>query len=234
MMDLIELKSIGYSKDGLTVLEDVSFTVPAGKIVTLIGPNGAGKTTLLKIVLGILAPTAGKVVKKSGLKIGYVPQKLNIPATIPLTVRRFMTLEKAYSDGDIAAALAQTGAEKLADRSIHPLSGGETQRVLLARALLQNPDVLVLDEPAQGLDPSGEEALYGLIERLNKERGCAVLMVSHDLYVVMAKTDKVVCLNRHVCCSGKPQDVAELTPYMTLYRHHHDHTHLPDGSICHD
>lgn len=233
-MDLIELNGIGYSKDGLTVLENVSFGVPAGKIVTLIGPNGAGKTTLLKIILGIVSPTAGKVVKKDGLTIGYVPQKLNIPTTVPLTVRRFMTMGNAVKESDLSNALALTGAESLIDRSMHPLSGGETQRVLLARALLRRPDLLVLDEPAQGLDPSGEEALYELISKLNAERGCAVLMVSHDLYVVMAKTDKVICLNRHICCSGKPQEVAGLGSYATLYSHRHDHTHLPDGSIRHD
>lgn len=233
-MDLIELNGIGYSKDGLTVLENVSFGVPAGKIVTLIGPNGAGKTTLLKIILGIVSPTAGKVVKKDGLTIGYVPQKLNIPTTVPLTVRRFMTMGNAVKESDLSNALALTGAESLIDRSMHPLSGGETQRVLLARALLRRPDLLVLDEPAQGLDPSGEEALYELISKLNTERGCTVLMVSHDLYVVMAKTDKVICLNRHICCSGKPREVAGLGSYATLYSHRHDHTHLPDGSIRHD
>ncbi len=228
-MNLLELKNIGYRTGGLTVLENISFAVPAGKIVTLIGPNGAGKTTLLKIVLGILPPTSGVLVKKSELKIGYVPQKLSVPATVPLTVRRFMALGHRSAKQDILAALKETDAESLADRSVHPLSGGETQRVLLARALMQQPDLLVLDEPAQGLDPASEESLYELISKLNKERGCAVLMVSHDLYVVMAKTDKVICLNRHICCSGKPQEIAGLTPYTTLYRH--DHTHLPDKGI---
>lgn len=231
-MNLLELKNIGYRTDGLTVLENISFNLPAGKIVTLIGPNGAGKTTLLKIVLGILSPTAGTLTKKDGLKIGYVPQKLSVPTTVPLTVRRFMALGHNAAESDILAALRETGAESLADRSVHPLSGGETQRVLLARALMQQPDLLVLDEPAQGLDPAGEESLYELISKLNKERGFAVLMVSHDLYVVMAKTDNVICLNRHICCSGKPQDVAGLTPYTTLYRHSHDHIHLPDGGIA--
>ena len=232
-MNLLELKNIGYRTGGLTVLENISFNLPAGKIVTLIGPNGAGKTTLLKIVLGILSPTAGTLTKKDGLKIGYVPQKLSVPTTVPLTVRRFMTLGHRAAEQDILAALRETGAESLVNRSVHPLSGGETQRILLARALMQRPDLLVLDEPAQGLDPAGEESLYELISKLNKERGFAVLMVSHDLYVVMAKTDNVICLNRHICCSGKPQDVADLTPYTSLYRHRHDHIHLPDGEIAH-
>lgn len=232
-MNLLELKNIGYRTGGLTVLENISFNLPAGKIVTLIGPNGAGKTTLLKIVLGILSPTAGTLTKKDGLKIGYVPQKLSVPTTVPLTVRRFMALGYRAAEQDILAALRETGAESLVNRSVHPLSGGETQRILLARALMQRPDLLVLDEPAQGLDPAGEESLYELISKLNKERGFAVLMVSHDLYVVMAKTDNVICLNRHICCSGKPQDVADLTPYTSLYRHRHDHIHLPDGEITH-
>lgn len=232
-MNLLELKNIGYRTGGLTVLENISFNLPAGKIVTLIGPNGAGKTTLLKIVLGILSPTAGTLTKKDGLKIGYVPQKLSVPTTVPLTVRRFMALGHRATEQDILAALRETGAESLVNRSVHPLSGGETQRILLARALMQRPDLLVLDEPAQGLDPAGEESLYELISKLNKERGFAVLMVSHDLYVVMAKTDNVICLNRHICCSGKPQDVADLTPYTSLYRHRHDHIHLPDGEIAH-
>ena len=232
-MNLLELKNIGYRTGGLTVLENISFNLPAGKIVTLIGPNGAGKTTLLKIVLGILSPTAGTLTKKDGLKIGYVPQKLSVPTTVPLTVRCFMALGHRAAEQDILAALRETGAESLVNRSVHPLSGGETQRILLARALMQRPDLLVLDEPAQGLDPAGEESLYELISKLNKERGFAVLMVSHDLYVVMAKTDNVICLNRHICCSGKPQDVADLTPYTSLYRHRHDHIHLPDGEIAH-
>lgn len=233
-MNLIELKHIRFDIGDLTVLDNVSMTVPGGRIVTLIGPNGAGKTTLLKIVLGILNPTGGEVVRKNGLKIGYVPQKLNLPTTMPLTVRRFMALGKLFSADAVREACAKTGVSDLIDREMHPLSGGETQRVLLARALLQNPDLLVLDEPAQGLDPAGEEALYELIAKLNKQRGCAVLMVSHDLHVVMAKTDNVICLNRHVCCSGKPQEIAALSPYTTLYRHSHDHTHLSDGRIVHD
>lgn len=231
-MNLIDIKGIGFASGGKTVLENVSFSIPAGRIVTLIGPNGAGKTTLLKIILGVLAPTSGEIVRAEGLKTGYMPQKLHLPATLPMTAGRFVTLGREKT-ADGRAVLAETEAEDLADRDMSLLSGGETQRVLLARALAGNPDLLVLDEPAQGLDPAGEETLYKLIDALNKRRGCAVLTVSHDLHVVMAKSDLVVCLNRHVCCSGKPEEVAPLSDYTTLYRHHHDHTHLPDGSVAH-
>lgn len=230
---VLHVEHITMQFGGVVAVNDLSMDIYPGEIVALIGPNGAGKTTLLKIVLGILSPTAGTLTKKDGLKIGYVPQKLSVPTTVPLTVRRFMALGHRAAEQDILAALRETGAEALVNRSVHPLSGGETQRILLARALMQRPDLLVLDEPAQGLDPAGEESLYELISKLNKERGFAVLMVSHDLYVVMAKTDNVICLNRHICCSGKPQDVADLTPYTSLYRHRHDHIHLPDGEIAH-
>ncbi len=230
-MTLIDIKGIGYAPEKRTVLENVSFSIPAGKIITLIGPNGAGKTTLLKIILGIVEPTSGTIERAEGLKIGYVPQKLHLSRTIPVTAGRFLTLGPGKSE-DVRSALAETGAEDLIDRDLSQLSGGETQRVLLARALIGNPDLLVLDEPDQGLDPVGEETLYRTIEELNKRRGCAVLTVSHDLHVVMARTDLVVCLNRHICCSGKPQEIAPLSDYTTLYRHHHDHKHLPDGSIA--
>ncbi|MBR1945208.1 MAG: metal ABC transporter ATP-binding protein [Alphaproteobacteria bacterium] len=239
---LIKLDNITVSFNEKTVIDNVSFEIFADQIVTLIGPNGAGKTTLLKTVLGIVRPDHGTVWKKSGLKIGYVPQKLNLSRSIPLTVARFLCLEKRYDHADLLHVLEETGADKLLSNSIHTLSGGEIQRVLLARTLLKQPELLVLDEPAQGLDPAGEEQFYALLSRLNKEKHCAILMVSHDLYIVMANTHRVLCLNHHICCSGSPDEIADSSDYRTLfgkgsplafYHHHHDHTHLPDGSICH-
>ena len=239
---LLGLKNISVSFNGKNVIKDVSFDLYPGKIVTLIGPNGAGKTTLLKIILGIVPPDEGSVWKKDGLKIGYVPQKLNLPKSIPLTVERFLCLEKPYPRSELLQALKETGAENLIDQSIHPLSGGEMQRVMLARTLIKQPDLLVLDEPAQGLDPTGEDRFYALLTRLNKTKGCSILMVSHDLHVVMATTDRVICLNHHICCSGAPDEIVESQDYhclfgesssLAFYHHHHDHTHLPDGSVCH-
>lgn len=239
---LVKLDDVTVSFNGKNVIQNVSFDLFSNQIVTLIGPNGAGKTTLLKLVLGILRPDKGSVRKKDGLTIGYVPQKLNLPNSIPLTVERFLCLEKKYDLNVLARALKETGAESLLLRDIHPLSGGEIQRVMLARALLKQPDLLVLDEPAQGLDPAGEEQLYSLLLELNRTKSCAILMVSHDLHVVMANTHRVLCLNHHICCSGAPNEIVGLPDYRTLfgkesslafYRHHHDHTHLPDGSIRH-
>lgn len=240
---LAVLKDAGLKIGGLTILDHISFSIPPGEIITLIGPNGAGKTSLLKIILGIIAPTQGTVEKKPGLTIGYVPQKLNVPISIPLTVERFLRLDGSYADNEMENALDEAGIPHLLTRSIHPLSGGETQRVMLARTLLKHPELLVLDEPAQGLDPAGEEQFYALLTELNKKRKCAILMVSHDLHFVMARTHQVICLNHHICCSGTPQDILETPdylkmfghtpPHMALYCHHHDHVHLPDGSISH-
>ena len=239
---LIRLDGISLAFNGRTVIDDVSFDILSDQIITLIGPNGAGKTTLLKIILGIVKPDRGTVTKKDGLKVGYVPQKLNLPRGIPLTVERFLCLDGDCDRSALIDALRETGAESLLKNSIHTLSGGETQRVLLARTLLKQPDLLVLDEPAQGLDPVGEEQFYTLLTRLNRTKHCSILMVSHDLYIVMAGTHRVLCLNHHICCSGSPAEVAELPDYqrlfgkespLALYRHHHDHKHLPDGSVCH-
>ena len=239
---LVKLNHVTLSFDKRTVINDISFDIFADQIVTLIGPNGAGKTTLLKLILGILRPDSGSVQKKDGLKIGYVPQKINLSSAIPLTVERFLCLGGEHTRDALIRALSLTGAEDLLSRDIHPLSGGEMQRVMLARALLKQPELLVMDEPAQGLDPVGEEQFYALLTRLNQVHHCAILMVSHDLHVVMANTHRVLCLNRHICCSGSPDEIADSPDYHTLfgkdsalalYRHHHDHTHLPDGSIRH-
>ena len=238
---LVRLNNVGVTLGGKTVLEDISFDIPAGRILTLIGPNGAGKTTLLKVILGVLSPDKGAVERKAGLKTGYVPQKTNLSRAMPVTVRRFLCLDRSYNDDELAGALNLTGLPpEFLDKSVHPLSGGETQRVMLARTLLKHPDLLILDEPAQGLDPVGEERFYALLDSLNQTEKCAIVMVSHDLHIVMAGSHRVLCVNRHICCSGAPDEIVSLPEYgrlygdrpaLAVYRHHHDHRHLPDGSV---
>ena len=240
---LIKLENICLSFNNATVLDNISFVVQPEQIVTLIGPNGAGKTTLLKVILGIFRPDSGNVWKKQGIKIGYVPQKLKLPQTIPLTVKRFLCLDNSYTDEELNDVLNQTGLpETILDRSIHPLSGGEMQRVMLTRTLLKRPDLLVLDEPVQGLDPLGEEQFYTLLNTLNRTKKCSIVMVSHDLHIVMAGSHQVICINHHICCSGTPDEIVDLPGYqhlygekptLAVYHHHHDHLHLPDGSIQH-
>jgi zinc transport system ATP-binding protein len=217
-------------------------TLRPREIVTLIGPNGSGKSTTARMVTGVVRPDFGRVVRRPGLRIGYVPQKLAIDWTLPLSVTRLMRLTAAHTDSEIDAALDRVGIRHLKRDDVQHLSGGEFQRALLARAMLRKPDLLVLDEPVQGVDFSGEVALYDLIRALRDETGCGILLISHDLHVVMAATDIVICLNGHVCCTGTPASVARSPEYLKLfgeragsalavYQHHHDHTHLPDGRV---
>jgi len=233
---LFSARSVWLTRAGRAILQSVDIDIAEGEILTLIGPNGAGKTTLVRVLLGLEKPDRGTVLRKPGLVVGYVPQRFAIDRAIPLTVARFIALGRRVEDEDAKRALADVGAEKLADRQLSELSGGELQRVVLARALVGSPGVLVLDEPARGIDYTGEAELYALIGRLRSERGFGVLLVSHDLHVVMAQSDRVVCLNRHVCCSGVPQSVAQHPEYarlfgaqvaraLALYQHHHDHWH---------
>jgi len=233
---LLQARDIGLARDGRVILESVDLRISDGEVVTLIGPNGSGKTTLLRILLGLQRPDSGSVLRQPGLTVGYVPQRLNIAATLPLSTRQFLQLPRRRPAGEVKTALSETGVEHLADAQVHSLSGGEFQRVLLARALLLQPDLLVLDEPAQGIDFNGQLDLYQLIDRVRQSRGCGVLLVSHDLHLVMAATDQVICLNRHVCCSGEPEAVSRHPEYMALfgpraaralavYQHHHDHRH---------
>lgn len=235
---------------GRTVLEDVSFSVEPGQIVTLIGPNGAGKTTLVRIALGLLDADSGNIVRRDGLRLGYMPQSLHIEATLPLTVDRFLRLAlrgRAHVSDPVGidASLTLLQIAHLQQSQITELSGGELQRVLLARALLRDPHLLVLDEPAQGVDVAGQAELYALIDSIASTQGCGVLMISHDLHLVMSSTDEVICLNHHVCCHGKPETVSADPAYLSLfgdnlneslavYTHHHTHEHDIHGNVIGD
>jgi zinc transport system ATP-binding protein len=238
---LIEAQAITVRIGSSELLSAVDLDVRAGEAVSLVGPNGAGKTTLIRVLLGLLKPSAGRVWRQPRLVVGYVPQRFRIDPILPLTVRRFLTIG-AGRRRDPVPALAAVGAGHLAQASMHELSGGELQRVVLARALLREPGLLILDEPAQGVDFNGQLELYELIERIRRERGCGVLLVSHDLHVVMGATDRVVCLNRHVCCSGAPETVSRHPEYvglfgpraaaaLAIYSHDHDHAHDLAGEV---
>lgn len=242
MADLVKLDKISVSFDDRAVLSNISLALTPGRIMTLLGPNGAGKSTLVRIVLGLIKPTRGKRFTASGLRIGYVPQKLHLDPTLPLSVERFMRLRPGVKKADILPALERVQAQHLLNAPMQKLSGGENQRVLLARALLNDPKLLVLDEPTQGVDVNGQLALYNLIDELRRELGCGVLMVSHDLHLVMAKTDDVLCLNHHICCSGTPEVVSTHPEFISMfgqlgaeqlaiYRHQHNHRHDLQGRI---
>lgn len=246
-MSLIAAHGLTVRHGGQEVLSRVDFVISKGEIVTLVGPNGSGKSTLLKALIGLERAAEGRVDRAAGLSIGYVPQRLHLDARLPMTVRRFLSLPRRVSDADAEAALARTGVAGIGPRPMQALSGGQFQRVLLARALLAQPDILILDEPTQGLDQPGVAAFYRLIEEVRAETGAAVLMVSHDLHVVMSATDRVICLNGHVCCEGAPQVVSAAPEYralfglgtggaLALYRHHHDHEHdhTHDHAHAHD
>lgn len=214
--ELLRIADVAVRLGRRSILEGVALVLRAGEIVTVIGPNGAGKTTLLRVGLGLLRPSEGTVWRRNGLRVGYMPQRLQVDATFPLTVKRFLRLG-APRGAEVPEALAEVGGDGLADHPLSALSGGELQKVLLARALLRRPDLLVLDEPAQGLDVHGQLGFYRLLGQVRSRLGCAILLVSHDLHLVMAATDRVVCLNRHVCCSGAPGVVARDPAYLQLF-----------------
>ena len=230
---LLSLRGVTVSLGATRVLDSVDLAVGAGEIVTLIGPNGAGKTTLLRIALGLLRPESGTVRLEPGLRIGYMPQRITVDPALPLTVSRFLSMAAAGADRRALAALERVGAPRIIGTPIQSISGGELQRVLLARALLRDPELLVLDEPSQGVDLAGQQELFALITGIRDERGCGVLMVSHDLHLVMGSTDRVVCLDRTVCCTGAPLAVSGDPAYLrlfpahlpgfALYAHRHEH-----------
>ena len=242
-MSLIEVRDLSVGYGGHRVLSHVDMSIDRGEIVTIVGPNGSGKSTLLRALIGAVPVAGGRVSRAEGLRIGYVPQKLAIDPTLPMTVARFMSLPRRQPATDVAAALEQAGVPDLSDRQMTDLSGGQFQRVLLARALLSKPDLLLLDEATQGLDQPGSAAFYRQIEDVRARLGCAILMVSHELHVVMSASDRVICLNGHVCCQGTPEIVASAPEYralfgsgtqgaLALYRHDHNHSH--DDGCDHD
>jgi len=239
---LIEVRRGSVTRGGRTILDHVDVAVRRGEIVTLVGPNGAGKSTLVKVALGLERLDAGEIHRAANLKIGYQPQKLALDQTLPLSVRRFLTLTQKQTDARLEQILTEVGVPHLMNASVHTLSGGEWQRVMLARAVLRQPDLLVLDEPTQNVDTAGAVEVYQIIARLRDAVGCGVLMVSHDLNVVMAATDQVYCLNGHICCSGHPADVSRDLEFqrlfgpaaantLAIYPHTHDHSHALDGRV---
>ena len=235
-MSLVQVEDLSVRYGASTVLSKVSLRVEPSEIVTIVGPNGSGKTSLLRAIIGAVKPVKGRVTQGSGVKIGYVPQKLHIDETLPITVARFLKLPGGVTTAEINQALAQAGVPDLTKAQLSQLSGGQFQRVLLARALIGTPDLLLLDEATQGLDQRGSASFYQQIEKVRQDTGCAVLMISHELHVVMSASDRVICLNGHVCCEGTPAVVASAPEYralfgtgtggaLALYRHEHDHGH---------
>lgn len=243
---LIEARGVSLRFGNRDILDAIDVSVNESEIVTLIGPNGAGKSSVVRVVLGLEKPDSGTVIRRPDLRIGYMPQKMVVDSTLPLSVSRFLMLgveqRRNRTLGLRQAVLEEVGASEIMNQPLHQVSGGEFQRVLLARALLRNPDLLVLDEPTQGVDVTGQAELYDLISRIRDQRKCGILMVSHDLHLVMAQTDRVVCINHHVCCAGTPESVTNDPGYISLfgkqvaqsiavYHHHHDHKHDHEGHV---
>ena len=233
---LIEARTVSAGFNGTDILANVDFHIDAGEIVTVVGPNGSGKSTLMRLLVGAVQPRKGKITHSPGLRLGYVPQRLTIDPTLPLSVSRFLDLPRPAKRAEKVAMMERVGISGLAAYSLSDLSGGQYQRALLARALLAQPQILILDEATQGMDQNGSAGFYALIETLRRELGTAVLMVSHELHVVMSASDRVICLNGHVCCEGTPEIVRSAPEYralfgtgthgtLALYRHEHNHTH---------
>lgn len=242
-MSLVSVENLSIRYGGSTVLRGVTFAVEPGEIVTIVGPNGSGKTSLLRALIGAVRPATGRITRTPGLRIGYVPQRLHIDPTLPMTVERFLRLPQPISAEKLAEALHDAGVTGLAGQAMSALSGGQFQRVLLARALVNQPPLLLLDEATRGLDQAGSAAFYRQIEEVRQATGCAVLMISHELHVVMSASDRVICLNGHICCEGTPEVVSSAPEYrelfgsgtggaLALYRHEHNHTH--DSGVDHD
>jgi len=242
--DLINLENAGVRRDNRWLVRGIDLRIRKGEIVTIIGPNGAGKNTTAKLVVGTIRANEGRVQRQAALRVGYVPQKLHIDPALPMRVERLLDLTAKVSPNEKKQALAAVGAPHLETAFVQDLSGGEFQRILLARAMVRRPNLLVLDEPVQGVDFASEAMLYNLIRQIRDTTGCGVLMISHDLHIVMADTDTVLCLNGHICCSGSPDSVVSNPEYLRLfgapdtaalavYRHDHDHIHLPNGTVQH-
>jgi len=238
---LVKLENAGVYRSSKWLVRGISFEINQGQIVTLIGPNGSGKTTTAKMILNIMSADEG-LVEGNANSMAYVPQKINIDWTMPLRVIDFMKITSSLNNTQITESLVMTGVDKLLYNQIHSLSGGEFQRVLIARAIAKKPDLLVLDEPVQGVDFNGEIALYNLIKEISVNLNCGILLISHDMHFVMSTTDHVICLNGHVCCSGTPSNIVKNPEYIKLfgehnsetlsyYQHQHDHSHNHDGSI---
>ncbi|MGB1336395.1 metal ABC transporter ATP-binding protein [Planktomarina sp.] len=243
-MSLVQVDELCIAYGATLAISGVSLRIEAGEIVTIVGPNGSGKTSLLRAIIGAIKPIKGQVSHARDLKIGYVPQKLHIDETLPITVSRFLNLQGGVTSIDIDHALTQAGVPELEKAQLSQLSGGQFQRVLLARALIAKPDLLLLDEATQGLDQRGSASFYQQIETVRNNTGCAVLMISHELHVVMSASDRVICLNHHICCQGTPAVVASAPEYralfgsgtggaLALYRHEHDHGHDHDHDDHH-
>ena len=239
---LVSADSVSLTYGDRQVLQNISINIAEKQIVTLIGPNGAGKSSLLKIILGLLDSQNGQVYRRPGLRIGYMPQRLHVDPSMPMTVKKFLLVANPDTQKSITESLEEVGALHLIDQQIHGLSGGELQRVLLARALIRDPELLVLDEPVQGVDVSGQTELYRLIDNIRDQHNCGVLLVSHDLHLVMSATDEVICLNHHICCHGHPEQVSNDPAYLELfgrkeaetlavYTHHHNHSHDISGDV---
>ncbi|MEE8436331.1 MAG: metal ABC transporter ATP-binding protein [bacterium] len=233
---LIASHGLTVEAGGNTVLNGVDMEVRAGEIVTMVGPNGAGKTTLVRALLGLQSASAGSVTRRPGLRVGYLPQRFQVDIALPITAGRLLSLASKASVAHREEILDEVGAAHLIGRMLANLSGGELQRVLLARALLKRPELLILDEPDQGVDVTGRLDLFETIAGIRVRRGCGILLISHDLHLVMSSTDRVICLNGHVCCSGHPSSVMRHPAYIELfgtraasglavYTHEHDHTH---------
>ena len=240
---LIEAKNLTVALGGREILRDVSLAVRRGEVITLIGPNGAGKSTLVRVLLGLLKPIGGTVMRRPNIRVGYMPQQLTLDRDLPMTVWRFLKLSGVTARDRLSEVLDEVGAAYTAQQAVQELSGGEFQRVLLARALLRRPDLLVLDEPVRSVDVTGQAELYDLIGKLRYSYNCGVFMVSHDLHLVMAATDEVICLNQHVCCAGTPESVSRHPEYFALfgpaiaqslavYTHAHDHSHDVAGHVA--
>lgn len=236
MSIIIQLKKIFVYFNNQTILSNISFNLVSNCILTLVGPNGAGKSTLVRVILGLLKPNQGYVLYKRKLRIGYIPQKLNLHSTLPITVNRFMNLSQIHNTVLIQEVLSQVNALHLRNSPLQKLSGGEMQKILLARALLNKPELLILDEPMQGIDITGQIALYKLIYQIKTNLKCSIVIVSHDLNIVMSNTDEVICLNKHICCFGSPKTISKKSEFiaifgnfkknaLTLYDHNHDHNH---------